>query len=192
MKLLFLTSDKQRFKQFQYLIPFKALHIALPYAGRGRSTCICTTDVTFLDKISAYGECMVVVDHESLEIACLNGFPRWNITELRRVGLGNVSMITSVKGRGAVHKTKLQVIVSVSLVESLVLEGEVRGEVAECCSKAAFRSFEDVFIPYNYEKPFGEMSLHDKAAVNSLGIATKKFIDLVSQREYIGKLERCE
>lgn len=190
MRLFFVTSDSERFRQFKYLVPYEVSSVDIPRNLHSVCMEFRASTMLFVEDITGCSDPMLVFDCEHLEINCLNGFPGENFAALVDIGVENIDLILGARERGATHRTVLHIVFKHNAQHKFAVEGRVNGEIRKRFFKTGIASPEDIFVPENYDTSFREMRFRERLVTNSLGIATKRFIDFIEGSGYGRHLRR--
>ena len=173
MKLHFVTSNQNKFRELSELLDFKLSLIMLDLQE------IQTTDLQELVKFKlcqAYENVQepVIVEDTSLYFKAWNDLPGPLVKFfLKNLGVsGMVSALEEFKNNFA------SVICCLGFTEDgkciQLFEGKVKGNIVKPRGSQHF-GWDSIFIPEGYEQTFGEMPIQKKNQISARGIAAKKF-----------------
>lgn len=184
MQIFYISTSQDRFDQFKRLVPYKSSGIIVPrYLIEHKELCFEEANI-YYRKLKKIYDCLVVMDHELLEIRCLNKFPNCNFSSIYDLGLGTIETLLKLKGRGAVHKTNLHVIFKKQSTCKFSIKSQISGSIIEGLPyygdlDLPFTAPSDIFVPSGHIQTLGSMDFQDRTDCDSLTQAANKLVDLM-------------
>ncbi len=192
MKIVFATSNKNKIKEVQKLLPNSIEIIGLEEINCNEdipetSSTIEGNAIQKANYVLEHYKVPCFADDTGLEVKSLNGAP--GVLSARYAGNDknnekNIEkLLTELEGvtdRAAQFKT----VIAISGIEqeTITLEGICKGAIiSEKKGNNGF-GYDPVFLPQGYDETFAEMNLEEKNTISHRAIAVKKLITFLKSR----------
>ena len=178
MKLHFVTSNHNKFRELSELLEFKLSPVELDLQE------IQTTDLHELVKFKlrqAYEhvQAPVIVEDTSLYFEAWNELPG----PLVKFFLKNIGLSGMVRALDEFNNNSASAVCCLGFTKDgkskHLFEGKVKGNIVEPRGSQHF-GWDSIFLPAGYQQTFGEISSQEKHQISPRGTAAKKFKDFLT------------
>jgi XTP/dITP diphosphohydrolase len=190
MKIVFASSNKNKIREIQALLPSTIEIISLEDIGffdeiPETATTIEGNAILKANFITEKFGLNCFADDSGLEVAALNGEP--GVYSARYAGDSkndalNTSKLLENLGNNSNRKANFKTVIALNMEQNQFLfTGIIEGTIAHSAKGTNGFGYDPIFIPTNFDQTFAEMPFEEKSKISHRAIATQKLIQFLAE-----------